>query len=248
MVIRLFADLSRLKRENSMGIKHKPGELLQKNVFAIAVSIFIVLSVNNLILFFPNFTDSAIWGIPFALLMIWVFTWLKGEGWSDLGFKRPDSWSRIFIFGLLIAIMLQSAAILQIKLGGPIPDISSFDQIKNNPWALLGYLVISWTSAGFGEEIIWRGFIMTQIARLFGDGKTGWTIGLLSSALLFGLVHAYQGVTGMVMTSISGIVLGLVFLNAKKNIWASIFAHAFTDSLAFLLIYNWDTVSRVMGI
>jgi membrane protease YdiL (CAAX protease family) len=180
--------------------------------------------------------------------MIWLFSWLKGTGWSDLGFKRPDSWLRIIVVGLFIAIVLQGAALLQIKLGGPSPDISSFSQIKNNPWALLGYLVIAWTSAGFGEEIIWRGFIMTQISRLFGSGKTGWTIGLLSSAFLFGLIHAYQGIVGIVMTGLTGILFGLVFLKAQTNLWASIFAHAFTDSLAFLLIYNWDTVSRIMGI
>ena len=89
---------------------------------------------------------------------------------------------------------------------------------------------------------------MTQISRLFGESKTGWTIGLFSSAIMFGLVHAYQGVTGILMTGFTGIVFGLVFLNSKRNLWASIFAHAFTDSLAFILIYNWNTVSRILGI
>lgn len=231
-----------------MGFKQKIGEVLQHNKIAILGSIFIVFSVNNLILFFPDFTDSAIWGIPLALLMIGLITWLKGLGWSDLGFRHPDRWLRILLVGIFVAIVLQSAALIQIKLGGPMPDISSFNQIKNNPWALLGYLVISWTSAGFGEEIIWRGFIMTQISRLFGAGKTGWAIGLFSSAILFGLVHAYQGITGIVMTGITGIIFGLVFINSKQNLWASILAHAFTDSLAFILIYNWDTVSRILGI
>ena len=224
------------------------GELLHKNKIAIICSIIIVISVNNLILFFPNFTDSAIWGIPMALSVIGVITWFKGLGWSDFGFRRPGSWPRTIFVGLITAVVLQSAAILQIKLGGPIPEISAFSQIKNNPWALLGYLVISWTFAGVGEEIIWRGFIMTQISRLFDDRKIGWTIGLISSAIIFGLVHAYQGIPGIVMTGITGIVFGLVYLNSKQNLWSSIFAHAFTDSLAFLLIFNWEAVSRILGI
>ena len=231
-----------------MSFKQRIGESLQKNKIAIIGAIIVVFSANNLEIFFPNFTDSEIWGIPLALLMIWFITWIKGFGWSDLGFKHPDSWPRTILVGILIAIVLQSAALLQIKLGGPSPDISSFDQIKNNPLALLGYLIIAWTTAGFGEEIIWRGFIMTQISRLFGEGKIGWVIALFSSAIIFGLVHAYQGVTGILMTGFTGIVFGLVFLNSKRNLWASIFAHAFTDSLAFILIYNWDTVSRILGI
>ena len=114
-----------------MTLKQKFGELLQKNTIAIVGVIIIVFSANNLILFFPNFTDSAIWGIPLALLIIWFITWVKGLGWSDLGFKQPDSWPRTILGGILIAIVLQSAALLQIKLGGPSPDISSFNQIKS---------------------------------------------------------------------------------------------------------------------
>lgn len=228
--------------------RERVGEALLNNKIAILGAIIIVFSVNNLNLFFPAFTDSAIWGIPFALLAIWFISWLKRSGWSDLGFIRPESWSRVIFIGILTAIVLQSAALLQIKLGGPIPDISSFDQIKNNPWALLGWLMIAWTTAGFGEEIIWRGFILKQISRLFGEGKTGWIIGLVSSALLFGLIHAYQGVTGIVMTGFTGIVYGLLFLNSKRNLWTTIFAHAFTDSLAFILIYNWDSLSNLFNL
>lgn len=233
---------------NHLTIRERIGEALLNNKIAILGTIIIVFSVNNLILFFPSFTDSAIWGIPFALLAIWVISWLKGVGWSELGLFRPESWSRVILVGVLTAIVLQSAALLQIKLGGPIPDLSSFDQIKSNPWALLGYLMIAWTTAGFGEEIIWRGFILKQISRLFGEGKTGWMIGLVGSALLFGLIHSYQGITGIIMTGFTGIVYGLIFLNSKRNLWTSIFAHAFTDSLAFILIYNWDTVSRILDI
>ena len=228
--------------------RERVGEALLNNKIAILGAIIIVFSVNNLNLFFPSFSDSAIWGIPFALLAIWLISWLKRVGWSELGFIRPESWSRIILVGILTAIVLQSAALLQIKLGGPIPDLSSFDQIKNNPWALLGWLMIAWTTAGFGEEIIWRGFILKQISRLFGEGKTGWMIGLIGSALLFGLIHSYQGITGIFMTGFTGIVYGLIFLNSKRNLWTSIFAHAFTDSLAFILLYNWDSINNFLNL
>ena len=89
---------------------------------------------------------------------------------------------------------------------------------------------------------------MAEISRAFGKGKIGWAIGLISSALLFGLIHSYQGTAGMVMTGVTGIVFGLVFLYSKQNLWASIFAHAFTDSLAFILIYHWDTISRILSL
>jgi len=234
--------------KNKMILRERVGDALLNNKLAILGAIIFVFLVNNLDLFFPAFTDSAIWGIPFALLAILLISWLKRVGWSELGFIRPESWSRLIFVGIITAIVLQSAALLQIKLGGPIPDLSSFVQIQNNPWALLGWLMIAWTTAGFGEEIIWRGFILKQISRLFGEGKTGWIIGLVCSALLFGLIHAYQGVTGIVMTSITGIIYGLLFLNSKRNLWTTIFAHAFTDSLAFIMIYNWNSLSNLFDL
>ena len=229
-------------------VRERIGEALLNNKIAILGAIIVVFSVNNLNLFFPAFTDAAIWGVPFALLAIWLISWLKRTGWSELGLIHPKSWYRIILIGLATAVVLQGSALLQIKLGGPAPDLSAFDQIKNNPWALFGWLIIAWTSAGFGEEIIWRGFILQQISRLFGERKTSWVIGLISSALLFGLIHAYQGIIGIVMTSFTGIIYGLIFLNSKRNLWASIFAHAFTDSLAFILLYHWDSVVSLLNL
>ena len=67
-----------------MNLKQKIGESLQKSKVAIIGAIIVVFSANNLEIFFPGFNDSAIWGIPLALLMIWFITWLKGLGWSGL--------------------------------------------------------------------------------------------------------------------------------------------------------------------
>lgn len=89
---------------------------------------------------------------------------------------------------------------------------------------------------------------MKQIARLFGEQRTGWVIGLVLSSLVFGLVHYYQGVNGIVITGIGGLVNGLLYFKFGKNLWASIFAHGIADTIAFVLIYNWDAVSRVLGI
>jgi len=226
-------------------LRGKLGWALNTQKTWIAASILFVFIVNRIGLFFP---DLNLFGIPLALLAIWLVSWLKRAGWSDLGLFRPQSWPKIILFGLATGAVLQAIALIQIKLGGPMPDISAFEQVKNNPWALLGFLVISWTTAGFGEEVIWRGFYMKQIARLFDEQKTGWVIGLVLSSVVFGLVHYYQGVNGIVITGIGGLVNGLLYFKFGKNLWASIFAHGIADTIAFVLIYNWDAVSRILGI
>lgn len=223
------------------------GELLRTNKVSIFLAILFVFFVNRVDIFAPNLRELGI-HIALALLAIWLISWLKGVGWSDLGFYKPNNWLHVILLGIGVAVILQSSALLQIRLGGPMPDLSSFEYIKNNPIALLGGLVIAWTTAGFGEEIIWRGFFMKQIARLFDESRTGWVVSLFVSAAVFGLIHAYQGVTGILMTGFAGLVYGFIFLRSKRNLWTTILAHALTDTLGFILLFYWDKISFLVEV
>jgi len=179
----------RVLTQTKPNFRVRVGNLLTYHNAAMTGAILIVFIVGRTRVFLP---DLFMLGIPFSLLAIWLISWFRKVGWSDLGFSRPKNWLKIIFVGFGTAVLLQTLALLQIKLGGPIPDIRSFEHIKNNPWALLGMLLISWTTAGFGEEIIWRGFFMTQIARLLDDQKnTSWAIALFLSSIVFGLIHAY---------------------------------------------------------
>jgi membrane protease YdiL (CAAX protease family) len=222
-------------------LRDKLGKQLQNNKPAIFGAILFVFFIDRAV------ADLRGLGIPLALLLIWGLSWLKRAGWSDVGIFKPQSWIKTILIGVGTAILFQSFAILQIRLGGPTPDLSNFEPLKNNIWLLLGMLVISWTSAGFGEEVIWRGFFMKQIAKFFGETKSGWWIGLLVSSVVFGLIHSYQGTTGIIMTGINGLVFGLIMLLSRRNLWTSIIAHAATDTFGFILIYNWDSISQLLG-
>jgi hypothetical protein len=53
----------------------------------------------------------------------------------------------------------------------------------------------------------------------------------------FGLAHAYQGLTGILDEGLVGLLLGLVYLGAKRNLAVPIIAHGIGDSIDFLLIF-----------
>jgi membrane protease YdiL (CAAX protease family) len=106
------------------------------------------------------------------------------------------------------------------------------------PWRLLGWIVIAWTTAGFGEEIIWRGFYMKQIARLFDEQKrSSWVIGLVLSSIGFGLAHFHQGLGGMLGAGFVGLVYGIFYLVSGRNLWVTIIAHGLTGTTRFILLY-----------
>lgn len=65
----------------------------------------------------------------------------------------------------------------------------------------------------------------------------GWILSLLLARAFFGIGHASQGLTGLVQESLSGFLLGVLYLACGRNLTAPIIAHGVANSLAFILIY-----------
>jgi membrane protease YdiL (CAAX protease family) len=65
-------------------------------------------------------------------------------------------------------------------------------------------------TAGVCEEIIFRGFLLFYLHT--SPWKLDLTLALLISSVIFGLQHLYQGVNGVMASSVMGLMLGLLFL------------------------------------
>ena len=221
--------------QNHISFRDKVGESLLNNKVSILGAILIVLFIAQILKF--TFPDLLFWGIPLALLAIWLISWLKKVGWSDFGLDRPESWSKTIKLALLAMLVVQIVGTLQFFLSKSPQDLSSYQEAMT-PWRLLRWILISWTTAGFGEEIIWRGFFMKQIARLFDEQKrSSWVIGLVLTSVGFGLVHFHQGPGGMLGNGFLGFVYGIFYLVSGRNLWVTIIAHGLTGSITFILLY-----------
>lgn len=91
-------------------------------------------------------------------------------------------------------------------------------------------------TAGFVEEIFFRGFFMTELARA-GLGKIAQVI---ISAILYGLVHSAWGFTSgmltiqmvgsaVVGTAIFGVFCSIVYLTSRRSLMPIIVGHAAID-------------------
>jgi membrane protease YdiL (CAAX protease family) len=221
--------------QNHNTLRERVGKSLLNNKVSILGAILIVLFIDQILKF--TYPDFVFWGIPLALLAIWVISWLKKVGWSDFGLYRPESWSKTIKMALFAMLIVQIVGTLQFTLSKTPQDLSSYQEAMT-PWRLLGWIVIAWTTAGFGEEIIWRGFFMKQIARLFDEQKrSSWVIGLVLSSIGFGLAHFHQGPGGMLGNGFLGLVYGIFYLRSGRNLWVPIIAHGLTGSISFIILY-----------
>src|SRR6266436_3117268 len=95
---------------------------------------------------------------------------LRGERLADIGLKRPASWTRTFMIGIVLAAIVFIAMYVSEKAGFR-RDLSKFKPVEGNlELAVLGvyYALIG---AGFYEEFMFRGFLMQGLAMIFGAGR-----------------------------------------------------------------------------
>ena len=176
-------------------------------------------------------------------LVGWVSLRLRHMSWRDVGLRRPDKWLPTIGLAILIGIGYQILDTLLISpllqsITGESIDLSQFSFIKGSLPALLVFLVITWTEAAFIEEMFFRGYLFNRLTDLAGSARLGVIIALLVSSLVFGAAHAYQGITGMVDTFLAGMVLGLLYLFARRNLWLPILTHGIIDTIGFLILFT----------
>jgi CAAX protease family protein len=171
---------------------------------------------------------------------------LREGRWSAMGFKRPVSWRRLVLIAL-------AAAALRILVGQflvePVTGIfwskptapALANEISGNVKIALVALLLVWTFAAFGEEIAYRGYLLTRAADIGRRSAAAYWIGIVLVSILFGYGHYYKGASGVIDSGVAGLILGTAYMLAGRNLWASIFAHGFIDTFGVIdAFFGWS--------
>ena len=201
----------------------------------VAAGSFIVIG-HNVLRILPN-------EVPILFGLFWVSALLRRGHWSLTGLKRPESWWKTVLMAIAAAAVLQLGSELVVQ---PIAryiwhrpeQVSSLIRAPSLDWKLaLRNLAIVWVFAGFGEEIGYRGYLLTRAADVGNRSKLAFIGAMLYVAVLFGFGHFYKGPAGVADSCYSGLVLGGVYLLSGRNLWTSILAHGISDTFAVLVIF-----------
>ena len=98
-------------------------------------------------------------------------------------------------------------------------------------------LGLVWTFAAFGEEMGYRGYLMTRAADVGNRSRLAYTAALVASSVLFGYGHYYKGPAGILQSTVSGLILGGAYLLSRKNLWVSVLAHGCADTIAIAAVF-----------
>lgn len=176
-----------------------------------------------------------------GLLALFISQRWRPLPWSAIGLGRPASPGRLALQGLAGLVAGWCAAWVAMLvavqgLGWPPMDASRFADVQGDAAALLGALALSWTTAAFGEEVLFRGFLQSRLQALLEPRRHAGVTAAVLQALLFALGHAYQGATGMLISGAIGLAFGLLMLRFR-NVWPLVIAHGLIDSVSMLALY-----------
>jgi len=180
---------------------------------------------------------------PYLLALGWISMYVRGVSWRDVGLHRERGFMRMILIGLAAGLLFEGLELFVtqpvfVAITGKYPDLSDFTEVIGNVKLLLILVLLSWVVAGFGEEMVWRGYLLNRITDLLGRSKAGWAGSLIIMSAAFGLAHSYQDVTGIAENMLDGLLYGLLYLACGRQLIVLIVAHGFTDTIDFLIIYS----------
>jgi membrane protease YdiL (CAAX protease family) len=216
------------------------------------ISVFTWISLVTLIVFYPGIS---IWGayaggdptemlknltpgmlvvmlvativVQWAIFLLnYLSTYYEHTGLRGLGLTRirfiDFAWAGAFL--LAANLILTGVAWVLARFGLEMPGEIAF-LIPQDPVGRVLWVAVSFT-AGFCEEVAFRGYLMTRLRLLLGTKS--WIVPTAISAVVFGSCHAYQGPAGFIVITVYGLMFSLLFIRTR-TLWPLIIAHFFQD-------------------
>jgi membrane protease YdiL (CAAX protease family) len=178
-------------------------------------------------------------GIPFRSLIGELEPGAEGIA-ADLGIAGAFWLASMFVLataGVLWQVVDAAAHHRRLLLNGQ-PDAAQQQTIHTllrlapaRPSEIAAWILVC-ALAGFAEEIVFRGYLQRQFTAW---GRGALWVGIVFSAIFFGIAHGYQGPRNMVLLSVFGALFSLLAI-FRRSLRAGMIAHAWQDVVAGLAL------------
>ena len=216
------------------------------------VAIFIGLAfASKVLLYTVAWRYAGPVSLVLILCVLTVYLRRTGETWKMFGLRSlPGIKAKLMVLPKALLTLAVVATALLIVLGTaqffslafmferPEGVEERWGNIRGNLPLYLVWLGIVWTAAAFGEEMFFRGYLITRLSQVFSGSVMGPVLAVLLAAAIFGFGHMYyQGLRGFLTVGAVAIAFGTMFLLFKKDLWPVILVHGFVDTVNFTALY-----------
>jgi len=161
-------------------------------------------------------------------------SWRASLALHPQSFGRTAGWSLLGLLGIYAANLALTLTYVAIR--GDVQAVASqrlgwLGMLADLPIEAILPLALF---AGFWEEIVFRGFLLGRLRAAIpsalerGARRRRDALAALLTAISFGLGHGYQGLLGILQTTLAGTVMGALVL-WRGSLWPAIGAHLAID-------------------
>jgi uncharacterized protein len=143
---------------------------------------------------------------------------LIGGNWSGV-----SAFGRNIVIAVLFWLVWEGTARAMHLLLGPSETGNVTAMLPRSSVQILVWCLVSCT-AGFCEEVLYRGYLQQQFAAWTGSAPAAIAI----QAVIFGASHGYQGTKQMVIISVLGALYGIL-ARWRRTLVPGMAAHAWSD-------------------
>ena len=194
-----------------------------------------------------NETLLHLWGICILIGLTWVW---KERPLSDLGFQHQLNWMTGVVWAFALTIVLFSSRQLCKAIHNPAESSKMREQLQKVGERTRLLMPITkqehrrclavGISAGFTEEVIFRGYLIWLFSHYF----TEWISGIISIGI-FVLLHLYQEKAGLIQVCIFALIATSLYI-VSGSLWPVIFLHIGVDVFNITLAYKvWNSQAQV---
>ena len=166
---------------------------------------------------------------------IWFGMKKSGGGLADLGMGKDDVTFANFLSGIIFFVGAFALMIIiktSIARSGYLPE-KDFAYVLPVTLDEKMFWVMLSVSAALFEEICFRGFIISRLKLISGN----YLIGALAGSLAFSMGHLYQGIFGVIITFIYGMLFAGLYI-ARKSVFPCIVAHFLQDVIILFVVFD----------
>lgn len=183
---------------------------------------------------------TIVWGGVMSLLMVLILWFLNGERIQDLNLRKGKWWKDILLGVGLMVVTLGSFLLISGFVSSLFPSPQGpgtnllLEELVNNRrffWIMTGPGLL--IGAGIFEELT-RVFLLSRLWKITQGQAWRWAV-VLFSAVIFGLMHMYQGSAGIVLTGFSGLIMAIFYLKFGR-VLPMMIAHYLHDALQFIAV------------
>jgi len=177
-----------------------------------------------------------LWAMAVAVGVVWK---LAGRPLVDLGlgWGEPSTfWVPVLIVGFVLWYGLDTWQEVRSprRLRRTVERWQTHTPFMPETWKEYHVFILLAVSAGFCEEMIFRGFFISYLLLLLGDSAMAILAALVLPAAVFGLSHMYEGWHAVSKIVIMSVAFGIVFI-LSGSIVVLIVLHVLVDLVGGVL-------------